>query len=48
LWRNQDLRNNSAMQCEILGSRRSDMAKFLLGWEMRDRTEIRAIERVHT
>lgn len=48
LWRNQDLRNNSAMMCEILGSRRSDMGKFLLGWELTSRTEIRAMERVHT
>lgn len=46
LSRNQDLYNNQAMLCEILGSRRSDHAKFLLAWQLRDHTRIFAQEQV--
>lgn len=40
LWRNQDMRNNAAMALKILGSRRSDIADFVLNWELGAATEI--------
>jgi replicative DNA helicase len=46
LSRNQDLYNNAAMLCEILGSRRSDHAKFLLQWQLKERTHIAAQEQL--
>lgn len=46
LWRNQDMRNNHAMRCDILGSRRTDIASWLLQWELANRTEIRAVEEI--
>lgn len=48
LSRNQDLYNNQAMLCEILGTRRGDHAKFLLGWQLRDRTHLFAQEQVRS
>lgn len=40
LWRNQDMRNNSAMALKILGSRRCDISEFVLGWELQIATQI--------
>lgn len=41
LTRNRDLRNNGLMQLKILGSRRSDLADYLLQWELSAKTEIK-------
>jgi replicative DNA helicase len=41
LHRNQDMRNNGAMACDILLSRRTDLAKFTLEWELSTATRIR-------
>lgn len=40
LHRNQDMRNNSAMACDILISRRTDLAKYVLQWELSKFTRI--------
>ena len=40
LWRNQDMRNNSAMALKILGSRRCDITEFVLSWELQLETRI--------
>lgn len=40
LWRNQDMRNNSAMALKILGSRRCDISEFMLSWELQLATQI--------
>ena len=40
LSRTRDLRESNSMRCDILGARRSDMASWLLNWELTDRTLI--------
>lgn len=47
LHRTQDMRTNHCMQLDILKSRRSDTARFLLGWELTERTSIRGLEEIH-
>jgi replicative DNA helicase len=44
LWRSRDMRNQSMMAFDILGSRRSDVANYLLNWELSSRTDIRILE----
>lgn len=48
LTRNRDLRNNSLMECRILGSRRSDNANYLLTWELTKKTEITVQSEIRT
>lgn len=40
LHRNRDLRNNHLMLCDILVSRRTDLARYVLAWELTDATSI--------
>ena len=44
LHRTQDMRTNHCMMLSILGSRRSDIAEYLLSWQLTERTEIRALQ----
>ena len=44
LWRSRDMRNNGVMAFDILGSRRCDLASYLLNWDLSHRTEIRIAE----
>ncbi|QIG58359.1 DnaB-like dsDNA helicase [Gordonia phage Skog] len=44
LWRNNEMRANNSMGLSILGSRRSDLADWMLTWRLTDRTEIRIRE----
>ena len=44
LWRSRDMRSNSCMALDILGSRRCDLANYLLHWDLSTRTEIRIAE----
>ena len=44
LWRSRDMRNNGCMALDILGSRRCDLANYLLNWDLSTRTEISIAE----
>lgn len=46
LWRNKSMRSNGVMQCDILGSRRTDQTSWMLEWSLSERTRIRALEEV--
>ena len=46
LHRTQDMRTNHVMQLDILKSRRSDTASYLLRWELTERTDISLIEQI--
>lgn len=46
LHRTKDMRANHVMQLDILKSRRSDIASYLLRWELTERTEISVIEEI--
>lgn len=47
LHRTQDMRNNRCMQLDILKSRRSDIASYLLRWDLTERTEISLLEQIN-
>jgi replicative DNA helicase len=47
LHRTRDMRNNSRMRMDILKSRRSDNASFLLEWELGQYTRITAEKEIH-
>lgn len=40
LWRNREMRSNNSMVIDILGSRRSDIHSWLLGWYLNRETSI--------
>lgn len=40
LWRTEEMRANLMMAMDVMGSRRSDLASWLLNWRLGDRTEI--------
>ena len=44
IHRNQNMRDNGMMQLEILGSRRSDVGKWNMIWNLTTKTEIRILE----
>lgn len=44
LWRNTEMRANSAMGLDIMGSRRCDVRSWTLAWHLTERTEIRIRE----
>lgn len=46
LSRTRDLRESNSMRCDIMGARRSDLAAWLLNWELTDRTLIDVQERI--
>ena len=46
LHRTQDMRANHVMQLDILKSRRSDTASYLLRWELVERADISLIEQI--
>ena len=46
LHRTKDMRANHVMQLDILKSRRSDTASYLLRWELTERTDISVIEEI--
>lgn len=48
LHRNQNMRDNSLMSLEILGSRRSDNGVWELFWELQHKTEIRILREART
>jgi hypothetical protein len=48
LHRSRDLRQNSLMNLEILGSRRSDNGAWQLLWELTNKTEIRILQEART
>jgi hypothetical protein len=47
LHRNMELRRNHQMRCDLMGSRRSDIANFMLNWELTNFTEITGNRQVH-
>ena len=47
LHRTQDMRNNRCMQLDILKSRRSDTASYLLRWDLTERTDISLLEQIN-
>jgi len=46
LWRSADLRNNNMMKANIVASRRTEPAAWLLDWQLSNHTGIRALEEV--
>lgn len=47
LHRNKHLRSNHMMAMDILGTRRGDLANYLLKWELTEASEISVLEQVH-